>query len=207
MGMPFPGPLGMQRPVDPRLYQAEAFAVRDMAELAIAKHHALLQDLNGLTENEYARQMGKRFTASKALNMDNIDWRVPRLMLCKDPKYNMGVPPPFVEEVMERKTHDGVVLEEQMSREAYKKSAEELKDSERVPPPLEYVRRKGVPFVHAVPHYDQDDDLWQRRLELRSLDEALRGDVSQPLPRPVLNHEDMDNFRSGKYVKDDCPIA
>ncbi|CAE7561627.1 unnamed protein product [Symbiodinium sp. CCMP2592] len=34
-------------------------------------------------------------------------------------------------------------------------------------------------------------------LELRTIDEALHGDVSKPLPRPVLFPEEYQNFKQG----------
>lgn len=135
------------------------------------------------------------------------DPRVGRLQVCKDPKFNGGVPPPFAFEVQERKMIDGRVLEDILSREAYAMSAAELAPSQRRPPPEEVVKKAGVPFQKAVPAYEHESDIWNRKIELRSLDEAMRGDVSQPMARPVLFKEDYAVFREGKYVKDDCPIA
>eukprot|EP00928_Gymnodinium_smaydae_P100004 TRINITY_DN9701_c0_g1_i1.p1 TRINITY_DN9701_c0_g1~~TRINITY_DN9701_c0_g1_i1.p1 ORF type:complete len:247 (+),score=60.79 TRINITY_DN9701_c0_g1_i1:152-892(+) len=222
--MPVPGPCGMMPPgtmmpgaapfppmvprgVDPRLYEEAALAVHHRLTEAGARHGALVQDLNGLTMDDYTRQMRNAFSAAKRENLDLVDWRVPRLMVCKDPKHNAGVPPAFAFEAMERKMHDGQILEEQLSREAYQKSKEELAQSGGHPPPEEVVVKPGVPFVHAVPNFHATDGTWQRRLELRSLDEAMRGDVSQPLPRPCLFADDMSNFQQGRYVQDDCPIA
>ena len=67
--------------------------------------------------------------------------------------------------------------------------------------------RKPHKFLEVHPCYRKEDDVWERTLNLRILDEAVRGDVSQPMPAPVVFAEDYDNYREGKYVKDDCWIA
>lgn len=210
-GMP---PFGPPPPPPEVIYEQAALNVNQRMHQDLATHHALVDDLNAMTSNEYLRQMRKRFTLATKESVQDVDWRVPRMMVCKDPRYNNCIPFPFAQEAMERKQHDGQVLQDQFAREAYAKSKKEMVEMKSEidgvpcePPPIEAVRKKHVPFIHAVPNYERDDDLWQRRLELRSMDEAMRGDVSQPLPRPVLFAEDMDNFRAGKYVKDDCPIA
>jgi hypothetical protein len=201
-----------------------------------ARHQELVQDLNMMTCDSYTTGMRNAFTASAQANLDTVDWRVPRLMYCKDPKWNLGVqtfPPEIAHEVQSKKMVDGKIIEDQMSREAYGKAVKDAEEEqkqaykklkeeeekhpdgqkveitpfEHKPPPTEMVKKPGVPFIHAVPYYDRADDLWQRRLELRSLEEAMNGDVSQPLPRPVVFDEDFENFKQGKYVKDDCPIA
>jgi len=153
--------------------------------------------------------------------LQTIDWRVPKLMQCRDPKYNAGLDPRFAYEIQTRKMHDGRVLEDQLSMEAYMKVKKELEESKPPPeaeaqletqasyepPPVERVMKKGVPFAEAIPYYQREDDVWQRKLELRSMDEAMRGDVSLPMARPCIFNEDFENYREGKYVKDDCPIA
>eukprot|EP00927_Polykrikos_kofoidii_P074168 TRINITY_DN70140_c0_g1_i1.p1 TRINITY_DN70140_c0_g1~~TRINITY_DN70140_c0_g1_i1.p1 ORF type:complete len:269 (-),score=40.96 TRINITY_DN70140_c0_g1_i1:215-1021(-) len=135
------------------------------------------------------------------------DPRVGRLQLCKDPKFNGGVRPEFAFEVQQRKLVDGRALEEILSREAYVIAAGELAQSGRKPPPEEVIKKPGVPFQRAVPAYEQDSGLWTRKVELRSMDEAMRGDVSQPMDRPILFKEDFPTFKAGQYVKDDCMIA
>eukprot|EP00435_Cladocopium_sp_Y103_P075814 s29_g65.t1 len=66
---------------------------------------------------------------------------------------------------------------------------------------------QGLPFNEVNPAYEADQDIWGRTLGLRTLQEALHGDVSQPMPRPVLFPEEYQNFKQGRYVVDDCPIS
>jgi len=252
-GRQLPRPMGIPGPVTPyremppprdvreaqsqqhqAQYEWAAHHATQRLQNAAARHHELVHDVNLLSGDEYSRRMKKEFKASSAAELSDVDWRVPRLMYCKDPKYNMGVPPHLAFEVQDRKQNDGTFLEEQLSRETYdkfKKAADDeyanaYKQSQEEnaanpdsagdkppapfkhdPPPDEMIYKKGVPFLHAVPMYQRADDLWNRRLELRTMEEAMRGDVSQPLPRPVIFEEDFENFKQGKYVKDDCPIA
>lgn len=65
----------------------------------------------------------------------------------------------------------------------------------------------GVSFMEVHPTYKREDDVWERQMAMRSLEEALRGDVSVPMPKPVVLVEDYDHYREGKYVKDDCFMA
>lgn len=66
---------------------------------------------------------------------------------------------------------------------------------------------KPVAFTAARPSYRKQDDVWERTLALRLLDEAVRGNVSAPMPAPAVFAEDYENYREGKYVKDDCWLA
>jgi len=129
------------------------------------------------------------------------------LAVLQGPKYNAGLHPGVAAEVVRRKIADGEVIEHQLSLDSYNNWSKILRPEGREPPPEERVVKPGVPFVEATPFYNQEDDIWHRKLALRTLDEAMRGDVSKPLPRPVLFSEDYENYREGKYVKDDCPIA
>lgn len=234
------GPMGPMPPMPPAMaamqMEMAANEVGHRWENASARHRELVQDLNMMRCDEYQRGMRKSFTSSFKANLDQVDWRVPRLMYCKDPKWNLDVmrlPPEIAHEVQQKKMIDGRIIEDQMSREAYGKAVSDAEKEqaeayrklreeqaknpdaqpvqispfEHKPPAEEIYKKPGVPFIHAVPYYDRADDLWQRRLELRSMDEAMNGDVSQPLPRPVIFDEEFENFKQGKYVKDDCPIA
>ena len=69
------------------------------------------------------------------------------------------------------------------------------------------IMKKQLKFSEVHPCYRKEDDVWERTLNLRILDEAVRGDVAQPMPAPVVFAEDYDNYKEGKYVKDDCWIA
>merc|ERR1740121_1454237 len=71
---------------------------------------------------------------------------------------------------------------------------EALKKQQRIHAPMETIQRPGVPFLQATPSYDAESDVWQRQVELRSLDEALAGDLRQPLPSPAMFHEGHSNF-------------
>jgi len=134
---------------------------------------------------------------------------VPRLQYCKDPQYNRQLDPIMAFEVQERKAADSQVLEYELSREANAQWAAALVPVGMAPPPLEKVVKHSqkVSFVEATPNYAREDDVWNRRLDLRTLEEAMRGDVSKPMARPVLFAEDYENYQEGKYVKDDCLIA
>lgn len=226
---------------------------------AMEKRSELMQDLNHLTNAEpnatsveqIAQSHEKALQVSRKSNLDQIDWRVGRLMYCKDPKYNMGLDPSLALEVQQKKKVDGEAIERSLALEAQTAWSQKL-TAAGVEPYLEYVEPRrvgaqggagpngaggyesriqdnygfapgvevkvvkaglpnstpnGVPFAEACPSYSIEEDFWGRRLELRTLEEAMHGDVSKPLPRPVLFPEDYENFRQGKYVKDDCPIA
>jgi hypothetical protein len=69
------------------------------------------------------------------------------------------------------------------------------------------VMKNGYKFrdVHTV--YRMEDDVWERTLNLRSLDEAVTGDPNISMPPPVVFPEDYDNYREGKYIRDDCWMA
>jgi hypothetical protein len=69
------------------------------------------------------------------------------------------------------------------------------------------VMKNGYKFrdVHQV--YRMEDDVWERTLNLRSLDEAVTGDVNMSMPPPVVFPEDYDNYREGQYIRDDCWMA
>lgn len=73
--------------------------------------------------------------------------------------------------------------------------------------PEERRHPQGVPFMEVHPTYNRVDDACDRQIAMRSLEEALRGDVSVPMPKPVVLVEDYDHYREGKYVKDDCLMA
>mmetsp|Transcript_70981 Transcript_70981/g.154243 ORF Transcript_70981/g.154243 Transcript_70981/m.154243 type:complete len:222 (+) Transcript_70981:118-783(+) len=202
-GAPFPPPM-----MPPIPYEVAAHQVGSRFMSSEHKRMELTQGANMATNGEFERRQKEAFSAShKAGYLDETDWRVPQLQYRKDPKFNAGVHPAFAFEFQERKIMEGRMLEDQLAREAFAKSSMEMSASGSHPPPQEIIIKGGTPFMHAVPYYQRDDDVWQRRMHLRSMDEAMRGDVSKPLPRPVLFAEDFSNFRSGKYVKDDCPIA
>eukprot|EP00930_Biecheleria_cincta_P097359 TRINITY_DN89082_c0_g1_i1.p1 TRINITY_DN89082_c0_g1~~TRINITY_DN89082_c0_g1_i1.p1 ORF type:complete len:344 (+),score=59.38 TRINITY_DN89082_c0_g1_i1:93-1124(+) len=232
---------------------------------AMAKRAELMQDLNSLTNAEpnatsieqIAHSHEKSLQVSRKSNLDQIDWRVGRLMYCKDPKYNMGLDPSLALEVQQKKKVDGDAIERSLALEAQTAWSQKL-SAAGVEPYVEYVEPQrqygaqgwtangalagqngaggygsasgnygfgpgvevkvvkaglptttpnGVPFVEACPSYAPEEDFWGRRLELRTLEEAMHGDVSKPLARPVIFPEDYENYRQGKYVKDDCPIA
>jgi len=181
--------------------------VRYRLDDAMQKRTELLGQIDFLTDGEYQEHEKKTLSLSRQANLDDVDWRVPRLMQCMDPKYLVGVDPAQAEELRRRKLRDGQVLEQQLGREATENWAKALQVVGEKPPPLEYVRPRPTAFIEAQPSYSAVDDVWCRTLELRTLDEALRGDVSKPLPRPAVHNEEYTNFREGRYVRDDCPIA
>lgn len=161
------------------------------------------EETNGL----YEEHLKRKFSLMRKANLDWIDWRVPRLHYCKDPLYNTNLEPALAFEVQERKAADSQVLEFELSKEANVNWGKALIPVGMTPPPLEKTVRGGVAFTEATPNYVRADDVWNRKLDLRTLEEAMRGDVSKPMPRPVLFSKDYANFKEGKYVKDDCPIA
>lgn len=202
--VPLPsGPMGVpaQAPVP---YAVAAQQVGERLGVAMRRHNGLLRDLDALTNGEYNNEVRNLYSVSRKANLDDVDWRVPRLIYAKDPKYNQGLDPRFAFEVQQRKLTEGQVLEATMSQEAEAHWAR----TQEVPFEQAVVTvKKAIPFVEAVPQYKAEEDIWSRKLELRTLDEAMTGDVSKPLPRPAIFGEDYQNYRQGKYVKDDCPIA
>jgi len=202
--MPLPsGPMGAPAPAAVP-YAMAAQQVNERLTVAMQRHNGLLKDLDGLTNGEYNHDVSSLLSVARKANLDDVDWRVPRLTYAKDPKHNEGLDPRFAFEVQQRKLTEGQVLEATLSREAQEHWAR----TQEVPIEQAVVDvRRTIPFVEAVPHYKAEEDIWSRKLELRTLDEAMSGDVSKPLPRPAIFGEDYQNYRQGKYVKDDCPIA
>mmetsp|Transcript_732 Transcript_732/g.2116 ORF Transcript_732/g.2116 Transcript_732/m.2116 type:complete len:230 (-) Transcript_732:41-730(-) len=185
-------------------YAVAAQQVHERLGMAMQRHNGLLRDLDILTNGEYSHEVRSAFSVAEKASLNDMDWRVPRLIYAKDPKFNQGIDPRFAFEVQQRKATEGKVLEANLSAEAEMKWARE----HEVPFDQAIVTmRNSVPFVEAVPNFKAEDDVWSRKLELRTLGEALDGDVTKPLPRPAVFGEDYQNYRQGKYVKDDCPIA
>mmetsp|Transcript_112317 Transcript_112317/g.204180 ORF Transcript_112317/g.204180 Transcript_112317/m.204180 type:complete len:194 (+) Transcript_112317:119-700(+) len=174
---------------------------------AAATNVDLENKLNQLTNNMYDRYNREHFSALTRANLEDVDWRVPRVVYCKDPKYNVRLDPRIAAQAQELKRVDGDKLQDELSIEAWENWRKELEPCNRSPPPLETYIKPGHKFMHVNPAYRREDDVWERRLELRTLDEAMRGDVTKPMPRPVLFAGDYENFKEGRYLKDDCPIA
>jgi len=202
--VPLPsGPMGFPAPA-PVPYAVAAQQVNQRLALAMQRYNGLLKDVDILTNGEYSSEVSNMLSVSRKANLDDVDWRVPRLIYAKDPKFNKGLDPRFAYEVQQRKAVEGHVLEATLSQEA------EVHWARTQEVPIEQAEvfvKKAIPFVEAVPHYKAEEDIWSRKLELRTLDEAMSGDVSKPLPRPAIFGEDYQNYRQGKYVKDDCPIS
>lgn len=223
MSMGPSGPMQTMGPVPPSLqalpvtapgtsagmvpYEVVAEQVRGRLHTSLERHRDLLRDLDTLTQGGYGSHVKAVFSDTKKANLDEVDWRVPKLMFCKDPRFNEGVDPAFAFEVQQRKAADGEVLERQLAAEALADCERRMATAGRRPPMEERVVKPGVPFVQAVPAYQREDDVWSRKLELRTVGEALRGDVTKPMPRPALFEEDYENYREGRFIKDDCPIT
>jgi hypothetical protein len=251
--------------------------------------------LNALTGDAFEDYEAKHFSAVHKANLHDVDWRVPRVLYDKDPKYNRNLIPLFqqakpgaqtsltaavapgaralpvlgnqgfeqgrrviIEPGTERqetnmavgpgstlasplsfphpagslvvqppepvnfdpeqatqkyadiqriKQDQSDMLVNQLSQESIAQWSDKLQPIGMSPPPNEFVARPGCNYIHVHPGYQRQDDIWERKLELRTLQEAVRGDVTKPMPRPVLFAGDYDNFHEGKYLKDDCPIA
>lgn len=168
------------------------------------RNRELERQLNGLTAGRYEQYERDHF--GKGVGSE-IDWRVPRVLYCKDPRYNYFVDPRFAPQAQQARMHDGRQLEDQLGVLAWNQWAAELQPVRMSPPPLEHTLTKQVPFLEVNPAYHREEDIWERRLDLRSLDEAVQGDVTQQLPRPVMFAGDNPAFQEGRYLKDDCPIA
>lgn len=147
-------------------------------------------------------------------NLDQIDWRVARMMYCLDPKYNAVLDPAIAFEIQQKKAEDGQAIQKELSSEAIVAWERKMRHAGLTLPVQERVvvsarggGPQGLPFNEVNPSYEADQDIWGRTLGLRTLQEALHGDVSQPMPRPVLFPEEYQNFKQGRYVVDDCPIS
>lgn len=210
-GAPSVGPFATRQPPPTNSYgpkyEVARQQVQDRLQAAMQKRGELLEHIQEETNGLYQEHLRTKFSAAGKANVSGIDWRVPRLQYCKDPFYNQQMNPIMAFEVQERKSADSRVLEYELSKEANANWAAALLPVGMAPPPLEKVVQPKVSFVEATPNYVAEDDVWNRKLELRTLEEAMRGDVSKPMPRPVLFAEDYENYHQGKYVKDDCPIA
>jgi len=183
--------------------------VQDRLASALKKKAELEANIERETNGFYGQQHSAKFSAAQKASLRGIDWRVPRLQYCQDPLYNRQMDPMIAFQVQERKAADSQVLEYELSREANAQWAAALSPLGMAPPPLEKVVKHSskASFVEATPNYAREDDVWNRRLDLRTLQEATRGDVSKPMARPVLFPEDYANYQEGRYVRDDCPIA
>jgi hypothetical protein len=193
-------PFGDSRPQDPSRYgRAEKTNV------------TLENQLNAMTGDHWKQYHAKQFSALAKSGLDDMDWRVPRVNYCLDSKYNDELPANLRKEVGEAKTKDGTILQQKLGEDAIRKWKEThpgTKDYPETPmPPMETVIKPGAPFIAVHPGYRRWDDMWERELTLRNLGEAMKGDLNQPMPRPVLFGEDYQNFHQGKYLKDECPIA
>eukprot|EP00746_Dinoflagellata_sp_MGD_P000588 gnl/MRDRNA2_/MRDRNA2_101055_c0_seq1.p1 gnl/MRDRNA2_/MRDRNA2_101055_c0~~gnl/MRDRNA2_/MRDRNA2_101055_c0_seq1.p1 ORF type:complete len:206 (-),score=59.18 gnl/MRDRNA2_/MRDRNA2_101055_c0_seq1:77-694(-) len=134
----------------------------------------------------------------------DIDWRVPQVAFCKDPKWDSRLPI----ELNEQRYEEGDKLEADLAALALERSRIELEPLGKEPPPEETILAPGAPYLNVHPNYKKEEDVWERKLSLRTLDEAMRGeDLSKAMPRPVVFAEDYENYREGRYVKDDCPVA
>jgi len=197
-------------------YAAAQMQVAERLDQATNRRAELLQAYQDLSNAEgpgfipaaeLAAANEKEFSLARKAHLHQVDWRVARLMYCKDPKYNAGLDPALAYEVQQKKAVDGDQIEATLAEEAHAAWAEKLSQVGRQWPSEIKVVKGGVPFVEAQPSYNPESDLWGRKLELRTLEEAMHGDVTKPMPRPVLFPEDYHNFKHGKYVKDDCPIS
>eukprot|EP00747_Dinoflagellata_sp_TGD_P163474 gnl/TRDRNA2_/TRDRNA2_182165_c0_seq1.p1 gnl/TRDRNA2_/TRDRNA2_182165_c0~~gnl/TRDRNA2_/TRDRNA2_182165_c0_seq1.p1 ORF type:complete len:189 (-),score=57.28 gnl/TRDRNA2_/TRDRNA2_182165_c0_seq1:225-791(-) len=168
---------------------------------AYRKHQKLLKACADMPGGYVKRDPG---SCLDQYSMTEIDWRVPQLMLCKDPNPKWNSRSSKDPQMLKWKQEEGKRLEEELGNEAKEEQKAVLNGME-APKPIKHVM--GVPFLEAQPNYKREDDIWERKLSLRTLDEALRGNVFEPLPRPVIFAEDYENYREGRYVKDDCPVA
>merc|ERR1719191_2279521 len=76
--------------------------VTNHLNVSVQKRRELLESLNVLTNGEYSEHNKTKLSALRKNNLDNIDWRVPRLMYCKDSKYNKEMDPRFAFEVLQK---------------------------------------------------------------------------------------------------------
>jgi len=199
---------------------ADSTQIKNRLNVAEQTNAKAKQQLNDMTSGAFEQYEARHFSAVTKANLQEVDWRVPRVIYDKDPKFNRNLLPLFqadpsnpqqgwqkYNEVQLAKQQEGDKLVQDLSSESVAQWAEKLAPSGMVPPPIETVMRPGCPFVQVHPGYNRSDDIWERKLELRTLDEAMRGDVTKPMPRPVLFAGDFENFQEGRYLKDDCPIA
>jgi hypothetical protein len=121
--------------------------------------------------------------------------------------YNQEIDPRFSRQILQAKERDGKVLESSLAVEAIQTWSTKLAPCGMTPPPEEVVAKPGASFLQCSPGYRVWDDMWDREMTLRNLDEALRGDLMNPMPRPVTFGEDYENHHTGRYLKDECPIA
>lgn len=172
---------------------------------AATTNSTLENQLNGITGDAWKQYAAKHFSALSKAELADVDWRVPRVSYCKEPKYNDELPGNARRLISQAKAKDGEMLEQLLGQEAIRQWAEAHPKSPM--PPEEMVLKPGVPFNAVHPGYRRWDDMWERELTLRNLGEAMKGDLNRPMPKPVLFGEDYQNFHSGKYLKDECPIA
>lgn len=203
--------------------------LHESLDAALQKRRELIQSLDQLThkasgppgasmisgyQGGFSSSYDQPVSRAAVQNLDNIDWRVARLMYCLDPKYNAVLDPAIAFEIQQKKAEDGQAIQKELSSEAIiawegkmRAAGLMLPVQERVVVSARGGGPQGLPFNEVNPSYTADQDVWGRTLGLRSLQEALHGDVSQPMPRPVLFPEEYQNFKQGKYVQDDCPIS
>lgn len=149
--------------------------------------------------------------AGRKAGLHDVDWRVPRLMYCKDPRFNhirqdpqvLQLNPKHYEHIHKSRQQDCYVLEQLLGDEAAARNAAKY---DGIEVPEETQGSKKVAFLEVNPHYVRQDGLWDTQLKLKGMDDAMRGDVRTPLPRPVLFPEDYDNFQMGRFVPHNgCP--
>lgn len=151
--------------------------------------------------------------ATRKAGMDGIDWRVPRLMYCKDPKFNfthvdqsmLATNPQAYYEVQHTRMVDRDLLEQQLGEEALARNKKLYPDC---PVPIETMGPTPVTFMEQQPWYKLEDDIHERKINPYTMEQVMRGDMQRPMPKAKLFPEDHDNYKAGKYVdSDSCPIA
>lgn len=138
--------------------------------------------------------------------IDEIDWRVPKVMYYKEPSKNFNIDPRVALDVQQKRLVEGDKLEKQLSVTAWEQAIAELAEVGLKPPAPEKVAEIRIPFQDVHSLYEACDDAWERRVQLRSLRDAMSGDASQPLVKPVVFDEDDKYYVPGHFVQDNSWI-
>eukprot|EP00439_Symbiodinium_sp_Y106_P015428 s9099_g2.t1 len=113
--LPPPATATARQPMSPEQYAVVQKELHECLDAALMKRKELVQSLDQVT-NSQSPAVGTQVTVSRydqpmskaaAHNLDQVDWRVPRLMYCLDPKYNTVLDPAIAFEVQQKKSEDG----------------------------------------------------------------------------------------------------
>mmetsp|Transcript_27330 Transcript_27330/g.65888 ORF Transcript_27330/g.65888 Transcript_27330/m.65888 type:complete len:191 (-) Transcript_27330:51-623(-) len=157
-----------------------------------AKNQSLRRELQSLQESGAAIESSPYMKHHMPIPIR--DPRVVQVARLMDPKFSRGHQ---ARDIQKMAAH-GFRMQEQLGAEVQAAQQQEMV--------YDYISA-AEKFQTVEPHYKREEDVWERRVEIRNLEEAMKGNIGEPMPEPVMFSEDYPNYQEGKYVRDDCWLA